>query len=190
MRVSPTGGRACYFPAFNPALNMQACDGNVSTFPQDRGRPSRCLKLFRFLICNLRNLRCRAQDTCRATSPGAHEAKKVTARDQGLPVREIDVLWMTAGLRCDGCSVAMTAAARPGPMDFRGGRLHRTPKVPLDFLSFNVENGRAAACPVTGAAGPVANESDGPPVVFRSVGSKRFFAVPTHKLAKTALGEP
>ena len=120
----------------------------------------------------------------------AHEAKRVTARNQGLPIDEIDVLWLTAGLRCDGCSVAMTAAARPGPMDFRGGRLHRTPKVPLDLLSFNVENGRAAACPVTGAAGPVANESDGPPVGFRSAGSKRFLAVRTHKLAKLALDEP
>lgn len=29
------------------------------------------------------------------------------------PVRELDVLWITAGLGCDGESIAMTAATQP-----------------------------------------------------------------------------
>jgi hydrogenase small subunit len=57
------------------------------------------------------------------------------------PVEEIDVLWITAGLGCDGDTIAMTAATQPSIEDVVGGALPWIPKVRLlnPFLSF--ENG-------------------------------------------------
>jgi hydrogenase small subunit len=37
------------------------------------------------------------------------------------PVAEVHILWMTAGLGCDGDSVSITAATQPGIEDFRSG---------------------------------------------------------------------
>ncbi len=34
------------------------------------------------------------------------------------PISEIDVLWMTAGLGCDGDTIAVTAATQPSIEDF------------------------------------------------------------------------
>jgi hydrogenase small subunit len=58
-----------------------------------------------------------------------------------LPVAEIDVLWITAGLGCDGDTIAMTAATQPSIEDVVGGSMPWIPKVRLlnPFLSF--ENG-------------------------------------------------
>jgi hydrogenase small subunit len=58
-----------------------------------------------------------------------------------LPIEEIDVLWITAGLGCDGDTIAMTAATQPSIEDVVGGALPWIPKVRLlnPFLSF--ENG-------------------------------------------------
>ena len=57
------------------------------------------------------------------------------------PIEEIDVLWITAGLGCDGDTIAMTAATQPSIEDVVGGALPWIPKVRLlnPFLSF--ENG-------------------------------------------------
>jgi hydrogenase small subunit len=57
------------------------------------------------------------------------------------PIEEIDVLWITAGLSCDGDTIAMTAATQPSIEDVVGGALPWIPKVRLlnPFLSF--ENG-------------------------------------------------
>ena len=57
------------------------------------------------------------------------------------PIEEIDVLWITAGLGCDGDTIAMTAATQPSIEDVLGGALPWIPKVRLlnPFLSF--ENG-------------------------------------------------
>jgi hydrogenase small subunit len=57
------------------------------------------------------------------------------------PIAEIDVLWITAGLGCDGDTIAMTAATQPSIEDVVGGALPWIPKVRLlnPFLSF--ENG-------------------------------------------------
>ena len=38
------------------------------------------------------------------------------------PITEIDILWITAGLGCDGDTIAMTAATQPSLEDLvRGG---------------------------------------------------------------------
>ena len=37
--------------------------------------------------------------------------------EHSLPMREIDVLWITAGLGCDGDTIAMTAAMQPSIED-------------------------------------------------------------------------
>ncbi len=57
------------------------------------------------------------------------------------PIAEIDVLWITAGLGCDGDTIAMTAATQPSIEDLVSGGIPWTPKVNLHnpFLSF--ENG-------------------------------------------------
>src|SRR6202040_3308986 len=57
------------------------------------------------------------------------------------PIAEMDVLWITAGLGCDGDTIAMTAATQPSIEDVVGGALPWIPKVRLlnPFLSF--ENG-------------------------------------------------
>jgi len=39
------------------------------------------------------------------------------------PITEIDVLWITAGLGCDGDTIAMTAATQPSIEDVVTGAL-------------------------------------------------------------------
>jgi hydrogenase small subunit len=58
-----------------------------------------------------------------------------------LPVKEMLVLWITAGLGCDGDTIAMTAATQPSIEELVGGALPWVPKVKLynPFLSY--ENG-------------------------------------------------
>ena len=41
------------------------------------------------------------------------------------PIREIDVLWITAGLGCDGDTIAMTAATQPSIEDILLGAGYR-----------------------------------------------------------------
>jgi hypothetical protein len=57
------------------------------------------------------------------------------------PIAEIDVLWITAGLGCDGDTIAMTAATQPSIEDIVMGGMPWIPKVNFHnpFLSF--ENG-------------------------------------------------
>ncbi len=45
------------------------------------------------------------------------------------PIAEIDVLWITAGLGCDGDTIAMTAATQPSMEDIVAGGLPWIPKV-------------------------------------------------------------
>jgi hydrogenase small subunit len=63
------------------------------------------------------------------------------------PIKEIDVLWITAGLGCDGETIAMTAATQPSIEDVILGALPWVPKVNLhnpvlayevgdDFMSY------------------------------------------------------
>ena len=45
------------------------------------------------------------------------------------PIAEIDVLWITAGLGCDGDTISMTAATQPSIEDIVLGALPWIPKV-------------------------------------------------------------
>ena len=45
------------------------------------------------------------------------------------PISEIDVLWLTAGLSCDGDTIAMTAATQPSIEDIVLGAFPWIPKV-------------------------------------------------------------
>jgi len=57
------------------------------------------------------------------------------------PIAEIDVLWVTAGLGCDGDTIAMTAATQPGMEDVVMGALPWIPKVRLHNPFLAIENG-------------------------------------------------
>src|ERR1700675_1284800 len=46
-------------------------------------------------------------------------------------IEEIDILWMTAGLGCDGDTIAMTGATQPSLEDLVLGGIPGTPKVTL-----------------------------------------------------------
>jgi hydrogenase small subunit len=52
-------------------------------------------------------------------------------RHDGQPVKEIHVIWITAGLSCDGDSVSVTAAMQPSIEDIVMGAIPGLPKVHL-----------------------------------------------------------
>jgi len=54
-------------------------------------------------------------------------------------IDELDILWITAGLGCDGDTIAMTAATQPSLEDLLSGALPWLPKITLhnSFLSFD-----------------------------------------------------
>jgi hydrogenase small subunit len=58
--------------------------------------------------------------------------------NQSAPIAEIDVLWITGGLSCDGDTIAMTAATQPSIEDIVLGALPWIPKVNIHnpFLSY------------------------------------------------------
>ena len=57
------------------------------------------------------------------------------------PIREIDVLWITAGLGCDGDTIAITAATQPSLEDILLGALPGIPKVNFHNPFLSYENG-------------------------------------------------
>ena len=57
------------------------------------------------------------------------------------PISEIDVLWITAGLGCDGDTIAMTAATQPSIEDIVLGALPWIPKVHFHNPFLASENG-------------------------------------------------
>jgi len=65
-------------------------------------------------------------------------AKKEGVVQASQPKREIAVLWITAGLGCDGDTIAVTAATQPSLEDILLGALPGIPKVKLynSFLSY------------------------------------------------------
>ena len=70
------------------------------------------------------------------------------------PIREIDVLWINAGLSCDGDTIAMTAATQPSIEDLILGALPWIPKVNFHNLFLAYENGdEFAACGAGGGGG-------------------------------------
>jgi hydrogenase small subunit len=67
-------------------------------------------------------------------------------------ISEIDVLWITAGLGCDGESIAMTAATQPSIEDVVRGGLPWIPKVNLYNPVLAYENGEEFLKPFREAA--------------------------------------
>ena len=57
------------------------------------------------------------------------------------PIAEIDVLWITAGLGCDGDTIAMTAATQPSIEDLVLGGIPWIPKVNFHNPFLSYENG-------------------------------------------------
>ncbi len=77
---------------------------------------------------------------------------------QQAALKEVHVVWITAGLSCDGDSIAVTAATQPSIEDLIGGALPALPKVKLHNPVLAVENGddfmaimRSAAAGTLGA---------------------------------------
>src|SRR5271155_426051 len=60
---------------------------------------------------------------------------------QSQPIEEIDILWLTAGLSCDGESIALTAATQPSIEDLLLGAIPWIPKVRLHNPVLAMENG-------------------------------------------------
>jgi len=73
---------------------------------------------------------------------------------QAPPIAEIDVLWITAGLGCDGDTIAMTAATQPSIEDIVSGGIPWTPKVNLHNPFFAFENGDHGNGHLSGLSGP------------------------------------
>ena len=58
------------------------------------------------------------------------DARIHRAKEPGTTkIEEIDILWMTAGLGCDGDTIAMTGATQPSIEDIVTGALPWIPKV-------------------------------------------------------------
>lgn len=66
---------------------------------------------------------------------------KPTSAAAAQPVTEVDVLWITAGLGCDGDTIAMTAATQPSIEELVLGALPWIPKVNLLNPFLAMENG-------------------------------------------------
>src|SRR5690349_6188334 len=72
---------------------------------------------------------------------------------RGQPaVPEVDVLWITAGLSCDGDSVSITAATQPSLEDVLMGALPSLPKVNLHHPVLATEAGEEFLVPFRIAA--------------------------------------
>jgi hydrogenase small subunit len=56
-------------------------------------------------------------------------------------ITEIDVLWVTAGLGCDGDTIAMTAATQPSLEELMFGALPFVPRIKLHNPFLSYENG-------------------------------------------------
>src|ERR1700733_3404001 len=62
-------------------------------------------------------------------------------RGSQSPIPELDVLWITAGLGCDGDTIAMTAATQPSIEDILLGQIPWIPKVSLHNPFLALANG-------------------------------------------------
>src|ERR1700683_3146694 len=70
-----------------------------------------------------------------ATAPYGRKTQKAPA------VKEIHILWITAGLGCDGDSVSITAATQPSIEDLILGAIPSVPKMVLRNPILATENG-------------------------------------------------
>lgn len=64
-----------------------------------------------------------------------------TGTAPGVPFAEVEILWITAGLGCDGDTIAMTAATQPSLEDLLFGTFPWIPKVKLHNPFLAYENG-------------------------------------------------
>ena len=71
----------------------------------------------------------------------ASALKEDDQRVESSHVEEIDILWLTAGLGCDGESIAMTAAAQPSIEDLVPGGIPGIPRIKLHNPVCAYENG-------------------------------------------------
>src|SRR5271155_3895014 len=94
------------------------------------------------------------------------EQGMASAAGSGGAITELDVLWITAGLGCDGDTIAMTAATQPSIEDIVLGALPWIPKVHFynPFLAY--ENGDDFLRPFRSAA-----EGEGRPFILVVEGS-------------------
>src|SRR5579859_7567396 len=67
-------------------------------------------------------------------------------------IDEIDILWLTAGLSCDGDTIAMTGATQPSIEDIVTGALPWIPKVKFHNPFLAYENGDEFVRPFREAA--------------------------------------
>ena len=68
------------------------------------------------------------------------------------PPAPVTVLWITAGLGCDGDTIAMTAATQPAIEDLIGGALPWVPRISLHNPFLSTENGDEFLVPFHDAA--------------------------------------
>src|SRR6202171_6464629 len=68
-------------------------------------------------------------------------ASNQSTQRETAPVTEIHVLWITAGLGCDGDTIAMTAATQPSLEDIVFGAIPWIPKVNFHNPFLSYENG-------------------------------------------------
>jgi hydrogenase small subunit len=106
------------------------------------------------------------------------------------PISEIDILWITAGLGCDGDTVAMTAATQPSIEDLLLGQIPWIPKVNLHNPMLSLANGQEFMTPferaAEGNAGPfllviegsIPNENNKPEGYWASFGTDRITGQP------------
>src|ERR1700685_4626519 len=87
-----------------------------------------------------------------ATISSSAEESRIPSADAGVngpaakswltaPVGEIDVLWITAGLGCDGDTISITAATQPSIEELMLGALPGVPKVRLHNPFLDYKNG-------------------------------------------------
>src|SRR5262245_11256959 len=69
--------------------------------------------------------------------------KSRTLASTSAPIREIDILWITAGLGCDGDTIAITAATQPSLEDILLGALPGIPQVNFHNPFLSYENGES-----------------------------------------------
>src|ERR1700712_2457679 len=68
------------------------------------------------------------------------------------PPKEIHILWITAGLSCDGDTISITAATQPSIEDVLLGAIPGLPKVHLHNPVLAYENGAEFMAPFHAAA--------------------------------------
>src|SRR5664279_3600421 len=78
--------------------------------------------------------------------------KPESKNEKATSIAEIDVLWITAGLGCDGDTIAMTAATQPSIEDIVGGALPWIPKIRFHNPFLAMENGDEFLAPFHAAA--------------------------------------